>query len=299
MENELDWNDLKFFLAVARGGGLTPAAQVLGTSASTVSRHVDALEARLGVRLFMRQQRGYLLTDEGSALFGQVAEVERATQAVERQRGGLGDAVSGLIKVATSETLGNHLLAPNLAGFAARHPRAQVELVVSRHLADLSRREADLALRMMEPDAPVIGTDYIAHALGKVYFGLYAAPALLSAHPDWRTMPYMTWDESWAHYSMGNWLVGQFGGREPLLRANNLQAQYAAARSGLGLVMLPRFLGDADPLLRPVPGTPVPAGRDLWLVYHRDLKASRRVQAMRRYIGELVARLAGAARPGP
>ncbi|MBM3115850.1 LysR family transcriptional regulator [Jeongeupia naejangsanensis] len=292
MENDLDWNDLKFFLAVARGGGLTPAAQALGTSASTVSRHVDALEARLGVRLFMRQQRGYLLTDEGSALFGQVAEVERATQAVERSRGRLdGGEVSGLIKVATSETLGNHLLAPNLAGFVAQHPRAQVELVVSRHLADLNRREADLALRMMEPGSAIVGADYIAHPLGKVRFGLYATPVLVAAHPDWRTMPYLSWDESWGDYSMGNWLIAQYGGREPLLRANNLQAQYAAACSGLGLVMLPHFLGGADPLLEALPGTPEPAGRDLWIVYHRDLKASRRVQAMRRYIEELVVRL--------
>ncbi|WP_432722611.1 LysR family transcriptional regulator [Jeongeupia wiesaeckerbachi] len=292
MENNLDWNDLKFFLAVARGGGLTPAAQALGTSASTVSRHVDALEARLGVRLFMRQQRGYLLTDEGSALFGQVAEVERATQAVERNRGRLdGGEVSGLIKIATSETLGNHLLAPNLAGFAASHPRAQVELLVSRHLADLNRREADLALRMMEPDSAIAGTDYIAHPLGKVRFGLYATAALLAAHPDWRTMPYVTWDESWGHYSMGSWLIAQLGGRDPVLRTNNLQAQYAAARAGLGLVLLPRFHGDADPLLQAIADAPAPAGRDLWVVYHRDLKASRRVQAMRRYIETLVARL--------
>ncbi|BCL77097.1 transcriptional regulator [Jeongeupia sp. HS-3] len=286
---ELDWNDLKYFLAVARGGGLTPAAQALHSSASTVSRHMDALEKRLGVRLFMRQQRGYLLTDEGSALFEHVAEVERAMQAVERRS----SEVAGLVKVATSETLGNHLLAPNLAGFAAQYPHAQVELVISRNLADLSRREADLALRMMEPGAAIVGNDYIAHPLGKVRFGLYATPALVAAHPDWRTMPYVTWDESWGYYSMGNWLIAQFGGRPPVLRANNLQAQYLAARTGIGLVMLPHFHGDADPLLQTVADMPEPAGRDLWIVYHRDLKASRRVLAMRSYVEALARRVLG------
>ena len=83
----LDWNDLRYFLAVARAGGLTPAATALGTSASTVSRHIDAMEARLGVRLFLRQQRGYQLTDQGGELFAHVAEVERAMQAVERRSG--------------------------------------------------------------------------------------------------------------------------------------------------------------------------------------------------------------------
>ena len=84
----LAWDDLRFVLAVARSGGLTPAAAGLATSASTVSRHIDAMEAALGVRLFLRQQRGYLLTDAGSALYEQVAEVERAMQAVELVRPG-------------------------------------------------------------------------------------------------------------------------------------------------------------------------------------------------------------------
>ncbi|HEX6591590.1 MAG TPA: LysR family transcriptional regulator [Moraxellaceae bacterium] len=279
-----DWNDLKYFLAVARGGGLSAAAASLHTSASTVSRHIDAMEERLGMRLFLRQQRGYLLTDRGSELFAHVAEVERAMQAVERQSGVHGE-VSGTVKLALPESLANYLIAPRLHELHARHPRLQVELVVARHLADLSRREADLAFRIVNPQQRDHAPDYIAHKVGAMEFGLYTTPAALAkAGGDWKNLEVVTWDESWLKLPMVEWLAQLFPGRAPALRVNSMQTQYVAVRGGLGATFLPLFIGGADSVLARIEVGELKTGRELWLLYHRDLKGSQRVQVIREFV---------------
>lgn len=293
MSERLDWNDLKYFLAVARSGGLTPAAAALKTSASTVSRHVDAMESRLGVRLFLRQQRGYLLTDQGSTLFAHVAEVERAMQAVERSSAAAGE-ISGTVKLALPESLANFLIAPHLPEFARRHPQLRLELVVSRHIADLSRREADLAFRIVNPQQREHDPDYIAHFVGQLVFGLYCTTdALANAGGDWRTLAHISWDESWVKLPMLGWLAELFPGREPVLRTNSMQTQYAAVCSGLGATILPRFIGDADATLQRIETDGVVTDRELWLLYHRDLKGSQRVLAMRDFVQEISQRVLG------
>lgn len=287
--NRLDWNNLKYFLAVARTGGLTPAAAGLGSSASTVSRHIEAMEAQLGVRLFLRQQRGYLLTDAGATLFGQVADVERAMQAVERQGVAAGD-VAGEVKLAVPESLAHCLIVPQLPDFTARHPQLQVELLVSRYRADLSRREADIALRIALPPQRDFSPDYIAHEVGHFSFGLYCTPAALARAGDWRALPHITWDAAWVKLPMVEWLAALFPGQAPVLRSNSMQAQYLAARAGVGAALLPRFLGDADPALFRLGLDLTHTHHELWLLYHRDLKGSQRVQAMRDFVQEVCRR---------
>ena len=288
MSEPWDWNDLKYFLAVARSGGLSAAASGLHTSASTVSRHIDAMEARLGVRLFLRQQRGYQLTDRGSELLARVAEVERAMQAVERQTS-VSSEVSGQVKLALTESLANYLIAPNLPVLHRRHPKLQLELVVGRNLADLSRREADLALRVtpvQQSQAP----DYVAHRVGTMRFSLYCTPAALKQAGDWRRLDVVGWDESWIKMPMTEWLARLFPGKEPALRTNSMQTQYAAVRAGLGTTFLPHFIGDADTALTRVEIGPFDTDRQLWLLYHRDLRGSQRVQAVREFVTEVCGR---------
>lgn len=281
----LDWNNLRYFLAVAREGGLTPAAARLGTSASTVSRRLDAMEAELGVRLFLRQQRGYLLTDAGSALFEHVAEVERAIATVERSSAAAAE-IAGEVKLAVPESLAHYLIIPALPAFQARHPQLRVELLVSRYRADLSRREADLALRIMEPHRHDFAPDYIAHRSGEFWFGLYGAAATLARTRDWRELPYVTWVAAWTQLPMVEWLRALYPERAPVFRSNSMQAHYLAARAGVGTALLPRFLGDADPLLQRVDVDLSHTRHELWLLYHRDLKGSQRVLAMRDFVQE-------------
>lgn len=292
-----DWNDLKFFLAVAQHGGLSGAANELGTSASTVSRHIAALEERLGVTLFLRQQTGYLLTDDGENLRQHVEQVEQAMTAVERNSHlSAQQEVSGQVRLATTEMLAIHLIVPHLPGFRARYPKLQVEINIALSRANLSRREADLALRVVAPTPDDGAGDYIANRVGKLDFGVYCAAGLLPASPAgskdagtaWQELDYISWDESWIDLPMVKWLHSAFGGKRPVVTCNSLQAQYAAVRAGLGVGMLPCFICDHDPDLRRLDADNASLSRDLWLLYHRDLKASRRVIAMRDFVTELV-----------
>jgi DNA-binding transcriptional LysR family regulator len=295
MENlTFDWNDLKFFLAVARRGGLSGAADALGTSPSTVSRHIDALEQRLGSTLFLRQQTGYLLTDDGSELLEHVAGVEQSMIAAER-KGSLSarQEVSGQVRLATTELLANHLIVPNLHAFRERYPKLQVEISISMIRANLSRREADLALRLVDPTKDADAADYVAAKIGKLDFGLYGARGMLtnqtlSGGETWQALDYVTWSESWAELATAKWLRAAMHTRRPAIACNSFGVQYAAMRAGLGIGLLPRFLGDGDAALQRINHARPELTHDLWLVYHRDLKASQRVIAMRDFVTDLI-----------
>lgn len=270
-----DWNDLKFFIAVARRGGLSAAGALLGTSASTVSRHIDALERRLGKRLFLRQQSGYLLTDEGSELAAQVAPVEQAMLSAEHNSAR--QELAGVVRLATTEMLAQYLVAPRLPILRARHPALRVELNIAMESVNLTRRDADLALRMAAPDKD--SNDYIAKRIGKLDFGLYRASGG-AANDASRSDDYVGWDGAWDGLPMAAALRTAFNGKPPVLACNSLPAQIAAVRAGVGAGMLPCFIGDADPGLQRAEHEAASISRDLWLVFHRDLKASLRVRAM-------------------
>lgn len=266
-----DWNDLKFFIAVVHGGGLSGGAMALGTSPSTVSRHIDALERRLGRTLFLRQQSGYLLTDEGSELAAQVELVEQAMRSAEHCTAQ--QELSGVVRLATTEMLAQYVVAPRLPILRARHPALRVELNIGMERVNLTRRDADLALRMAAPDKD--SDDYIAKRIGKLDFGLYRKSGNAGNSAD-----YVGWDGAWEGLPMAASLRTAFEGKAPVLACNSLPAQIAAVRAGVGAGMLPCFIGDADPGLRRVEHDAPFLSRDLWLVFHRDLKGSLRVRAM-------------------
>ncbi len=289
-----DWNDLKYFLAVAREGGLSKAALTLDTSASTVSRHVSALEQRLNVRLFVRLSTGYLLTDAGSELFERVAEVERSTHAVARGSSVAAerDKVTGLVRLATADSLGAMVLAPRLGLLRQRHPGLRVELLLGHAQVDLTRREADIALRILDAGDLAAHPDHVMHRVGSVHFHLYATQGLLDAagvsagQVDWKSLDHIAWDVSWRHLALAQWMQTAFG-RPPVFSSNSIAAHLQMARAGLGVSMLPQYMVRADDALVRLDAGLLPE-RELWLVYHRDLRDSGRVQAVRAFIDEVV-----------
>jgi DNA-binding transcriptional LysR family regulator len=286
---------LKFFLATARHGGLSGAAAALDTSPSTVSRHVTALEQRMQATLFLRQQSGYQLTDDGDALFKHVEQVEQAMMAAERNAHPSAQRdITGQVRLATSETLATHLIVPHLHLFRARYPRLSVEMNISLAPANLSRREADLALRIADSATKAAGGDYIAGHAGRLDFAAYCragspAAKLARQGPDaWQQLDYVSWDEAWADLPMAKWLRATFSNKAPALACNSMLAQLSAVRAGIGIGVLPCFVGDGDALLeRFGPDQPL-FSRELWLVYHRDFKASQRMIALRDFIQGLI-----------
>ncbi len=277
---DVDWNDLKYALTVARCGGLSHAAKLLGTSASTVSRHIQQLENNLGQTLFLRHQSGYLLTDQGKEVLDLIGGVEQALLALDRRDkpDTEMERLTGLIRVACAEMVASHLIVPRLPELYRAHPDLRVELVVDLRMADLNRREADLAVRLITPGNKVTDRDYIAHMVGKVVYSAYR-----SAHHELGDR-YVTWGQEWAHLPAAEWLAQQFGSQSARLCVDSANAQLQAVRHGIGVAVLPRYVGDAEPGLCAVDISKDQIVREFWLMYHRDLKASRRVQVMRDFL---------------
>jgi DNA-binding transcriptional LysR family regulator len=286
----LDWNDLKYFLEVARGGSLTRAADVLHVSQSTVSRRIAELEARLSTRLFARHQTGYHLTDEGRELLGRAEAVEDNMLAFERGASGLSPGVSGLVRLATSDNLASDLVIPALPRFVARHPQLRLEIVTTTAAVELGRRDADLALRLVRPSHGNLK----ARRLGAMSYGVYGHRDYLARHPAPADDPLagramITWDEAHAHLPASQWLAKRAPDAHVVLAVSTLRAQIAAARAGLGLAIIPDFLVTDPDLVRVLaPGDVFSDG--VWLVMHADLAASSRVRAVADFLAETVER---------
>lgn len=287
----MDWNEIRYFLAVARHGGLTGASLELNVSPATVSRRIEAFERSMKKILFIKRQTGYLLTSEGEKMLADVMGVEYAMMKFERQT--LQPAGStpfeGLIRIATSELIASYLITPRLPAFFAAYPLMRVELLTSLDQASLPRRAADIALRMMAPSKDEEG-EHIAHPAGKMSFAPYVSVAEKN-RADWRGMPYVSWDNARSHYPMAEWIASTYMDTLPTLSSNSLNVQLMAARSNIGVSVLPTFIGDNDPLLtRIISDAPV-VSRQLWIVYHRDLRGNERISAMRDFLSQVVSNI--------
>ncbi|MEM5502677.1 LysR family transcriptional regulator [Ahrensia kielensis] len=291
MQN-MDWNLVRDFLAVARTGSLNRAAQKLGVNASTVGRRIETLEGTLGVHLFQRSQTGYVLTDEGEGLIARAEAFEEASIAFERRAEASGN-VEGRVLLATTENLANFLIIPALPDFRAQHPKLRLEILTDIRAVNLNRREADLALRMVRPTQGNVSI----RRLGTMHNGLYGSVDYVerrqaeSKEKDTGRFDedeFISWPEHYGDLPAAQWINRVLQGRAPALVTSSLYAQLAAARAGLGLAVLPCFMGDAEPVLRNVPSDADVIVQEFWLAIHTDLVNSARVRVVANFLTELV-----------
>lgn len=278
MKMHANWDDLKIFLAVARGGTLGAAAKLLGQSQPTMGRRVRALELSLGHELFHRTDDGFLLTYEGEAVLRNVEKMEDEALAVARKLSGQ-QQLEGLLRVSTTEWFGAHLLAPVLARFGAANPGLQIELVTETRLVSLARREADLVFRFRQFEEP----DVIQRKAMHVAFGVYGSAAYLKkAGPpaDGQGHRLITMDTAYGELADVPWLKARLPRARVALRANSRDVQAQLCRSGAGLAVLPRCIGDQLRGLTLADLGQQPPGRDVWAGYHKDLKRSPRLRAL-------------------
>jgi DNA-binding transcriptional LysR family regulator len=284
----LDWSGLQDFLELSRSGSLSAAARRLGVDRNTVARRVGALEAALGLVLFDRGPQGWIRTAAGDELAGLAGRVEEDVLALARHADAHDRAVEGTVRLTTAMHLAAWLLAPALPALRARRPGILLEIVADQRTFDLTRREADLALRMGRPrDAGLV-----ARKLSQVAYGFYAGPggeAARRGEVDLAADDFLGFDDSLASVPQERWLARLAPDRQVVFRSNATAALVAAARAGLGVAVLPCYLADAAPGLVRLRG-PVPVDHELWLLVHGDLRRAPRVRAVIEWVDELVAR---------
>jgi DNA-binding transcriptional LysR family regulator len=279
-----DWDDIRLFLELAREGSLSAAARRLKVDHSTVARRVTALEKRLDLRLFDRLARGYVLTEEGEALLGAAERMETEALALQRQASGR-PALQGDVRVSTSPMLASLFLAPRLADFRISHPEIRIALSGNNRVVDLSRREADIALRLTKPSE----SGLIARRVGAVGFGLYAGTRYLAATKP-KDYGFVGYDETLGQISQQRWLEQQLRGRPIIFLCSDMTTMYHATRADMGIAVLPHFAGTTDPQLRRVPVETEAPDREVWLLVHPDLRRAPRVRATMDYLVALFAR---------
>jgi DNA-binding transcriptional LysR family regulator len=286
----MDWNDLRYFLCVARTGSLSRAAAELGVSVSTVSRRIVELEANLGATLFSRSPTGYTLTLEGERVLDGAEKVEAGVFAVERSAYGLVDQPSGTVRLATSENIATDLVIPALARFREQYPLIRLEIVTSTVTAELESQEADIALRMVRPDRGNLKV----RRLGRMTYSVYARRDYLQANPATGANPlagraFVVWDDAHAHLPAAVWAADRVSDSDIALVTSSLPTQLAAVRAGVGLAVIPDFLVASDDLVQVMPPSDV-FSNDVWLVVHSDISMSARVRAVSDFLADVVGR---------
>ncbi len=286
-----DWNDLRLVLAVARAGSLTGAAKALGVNHSTAFRRLAALETEMGVRLFERLPAGvYAATAAGERMAASAERIETEAAALDRDILGRDRQLTGALRVTASETLAYRVLTAQIGAFRRQHPGIQVELLVDNRVFSLSRREADIALRALRPREG----DLHGRKLGTIAWTLYARrdlaaglPRLGPAPEDLTGLPLIGWERGISGVNAAEWLQARAPETGFVYRASSLLNQFVAARQGMGVAVLPCYLGDPEPDLCRLTEAPVAAlGRELWLVTHADLRRTARVRAFFDLIGD-------------
>ncbi|WP_144109824.1 LysR family transcriptional regulator [Paraburkholderia sp. BCC1886] len=290
-DQELDWSDVKIFLAIVRGGTLGAAARLTGQTQPTMGRRLRALEAAVGHTLFQRTREGFLLTDEGQAVLLFAERMQEEAHGFSRALDGRAQELTGMLRVSSSDWFGVHLLTPVFSRFLERHPQVSIELVTDSRRYNLARREADLVFRI----TPFEEADVIQRQLMHMDYALYGRADLAAAFT-LRGANEKSGDQERAHTGAGLSLISMnsaFGTlpdvawiRRMLPQArlafgsNNRDAQAQMCARGAGLAVLPCPLGDATPgLVRIDLGEP-PPGRDVWFGYHRDLRRVARLRAL-------------------
>ena len=284
-----DWNDLRYFLAVARHGSTIAAAKAIKTSQSTVQRRLAELEKKIGRPLVQRHTTGYRLTEFGQQLLPHAERVESAVQAVEQQRATIERGEVGVIRLTCPEPIMVRIKrSPFLDRFHERHPGLRVEFVMSDKYLDLARGDADVAFRSGDTDDDVL----VGRKIAESFWAVYASSEYVAQRgkptrvEDLERHAVIGLDESMADHRAAKWLREEAPSAEVVARSNSVLGLVSAAKSGIGVAPLPTALGDAEAELVKLFG-PVPALTRSWrLLAHPDARKTPRVSAFFEFVND-------------
>jgi DNA-binding transcriptional LysR family regulator len=287
----MNWDDARIFLALTRQPSLRAAARSLGIDQATVGRRLNALEAELGAKLFLRARDGYLLTAAGEAALGAARRMETAALELRSKIEGQDENPTGLVRVTSSDSIAAEYLLPAIARLQQRWPQIRVDLEVSAELLNLGRRQADIALRNVRPDTP----DLVVRRVAAWPVGLFASAAYLD-----RCGAPAPEDELRGHQLVA---YGPYLAQAPAPTAADVPARHArialavnsslllrkAVAAGIGMGEMPVQMGEREGLVRVWPGRHRARAHEVWLVMHPDLQRTARVRATAQCLAEALA----------
>lgn len=272
----IDWDEVRYFLAVARGGSVRAAAEQLGVIHTTVLRRIAKLEERLGARMFEKLPSGYRLTDAGEEVLPFAEQMEASANRLQTRVFGRDQGVRGLLRVTLAPILATHLFMPDFAAFARLHPEIEMEILSIAAPVNLTNREADVAIRIVFERNTL--PQHLHGSRGpELFSGVYLSRELLAA---WRAgaAERLRWIIISEH-GIPDWArEGEISTTDVPFRVTDGEAQIVAVRLGLGLTTLPCFVGDADPALVRAPGAPLHKHGTLWLLTHGETGKTKRVR---------------------
>lgn len=281
------WDDLRILVELNRSGSLSETARRLGTRHSTISRRIDTLETSLGARLFDRTAKGYVPTPLGEKIAGEGQRLEDIAFSIERLARGESDFVTGNLRITAPPVLASFWIAPRLTPLLRENRGLHIELLGESSAANLSRREADIAVRLRLP----ADGNLRARRAGVLAFGLYGARTYLSETPS-AEYSFCGYDEKLAGVPQEIYLDRASAGRPVVFRANSLASLHAAVSSGVGLAVLPHFLARDNPELQCIEDA-LDAWRDIWLLAHPDVTRSAAVRTTLDFLTQVLADLPG------
>ncbi|WP_040854226.1 LysR family transcriptional regulator [Phyllobacterium sp. YR531] len=278
----IDWQDLHYFAVLARTGSLSAAARELGVDHATVGRRVAALENMLDLRLIHRLPRSTSLTNDGLAISALAQGMEQSVHDIDRVARRLSKSTVATVRISAPPAVAVKLIAPHVAAFHDANPEIMLVLSGTAQNAALDRGEADIAIRMAKPEA----AELLIRRIGAMHFGLYATTVVASG-PE-QGLKFIAYDAALDHLDQQVWLRAILAGRSIVFQASDLFGQLEAARAGLGAAVLPRFMGDSDPMLVELKTSVPPPVRDLWLTTYSDLRKVPAIRLVMTFLADII-----------
>jgi DNA-binding transcriptional LysR family regulator len=278
--HNVNWDALQAFLAVARTGRISAAARRLDVEHTTISRRITTLEATLGVPLFYRTNTGYTLTAHGRNALAQAEAMERAALALTARAHESSGAIAGQVRVAMAPEFASHWLAPQLKTLRAEHSHLDVQILVGTRQRDLTRGEAELAIQSPRP----LQKDLVAVRIARTSVALYAAKTIITS-ARWRItdretlrgLPLLTYTAAFHILQDAKWFQAVLSSVGAYMETNSTHALLAAARAGVGVGVLPRFVARWHDDIVEVSDTV--ATQDVWLITHPEFRRDPKVRA--------------------
>ncbi len=275
----MNWDDLRFFLALAREGTVSGAGRVLAVKHTTVARRITALEIQLGSRLFDRLPSGYAMTQVAENLYPHALSMEETVQAADREVFGMDTQLRGPLRLTASYDVFTRLITPKLHQFTEQYPGINLELSSSTNLADLASRQADVALRLTpKPPGYLIGREILP-----LRHGVYASSKYLKEK---RTSEKLI---LWAHdHDMPEWVNDHFSGARVVARTSEIMTMMDAVKNHMGLARLPCYVADAESSLRRIDVSLTPSTWGVWVLSHVDLRSTARVRVCKEFLIDII-----------